>query len=71
MVELIPKKLVNPLVKKYNDLKIQAMMFDMDIDVETLTLMPKAVDTTPIWLKKWREKRNGQDFSEYTDLDRE
>lgn len=47
----------------YNDLLIQAMMFDMDIDFETVSIVPKIKDTTPVWVKKWKEKENGKDYT--------
>lgn len=43
------------------DLQIQAMMFDMDVDVEAARLIPKRIDVVPIWIKKWKEKENGSD----------
>lgn len=47
---------------KYNDLLVQSMLFDMDIDIETLTLTPKASqDETPVWLTRWKEKEHGGD----------
>lgn len=51
---------------KINDLKIQAMMFDMDIDWETLELMERLVDDTPFWLKRWKDKvAEGDNQPEY------
>ena len=44
------------LVKKVADLKIQSMMFDMDIDYETLSLVPKIEYREPKWLSSWKEK---------------
>ena len=52
-------------IEVINDLKIQAMMFDMAIDYETLTLEPKRKDLTPIWIKKWREKFEESDYTVY------
>lgn len=49
------------LVKTYDDLQVQAMMFDMSVDIETLTLVPKQVDNTPVWIKNWREKEHESD----------
>lgn len=59
------------VTKKIANLKIQAMMFDMDIDYETLELVPKQKDTTPIWIKIWRDKRDESDFDENFDIDKE
>jgi hypothetical protein len=50
-------------VAKYDDLKIQAMLFDMDIDIETWSLVEKRKDTTPIWVKRWREKQAESDWA--------
>ena len=47
---------VKNLLHVYDDLKIQAMMFDMDIDIETWSLVPKRKDTMPTWLRRWKEK---------------
>lgn len=35
------------------DLKIKAMMFDMDIDWDLLELTPKVQHTKPVWLERW------------------
>ena len=53
------------LSKRLDELRVQAMMFDMDIDYETLSLMPKHKDTTPIWLKIWKEKVDASDSRLY------
>ena len=52
-------------VKKYNDLKVQAMMFDMDIDIETWGLVPKSTFQEPEWLTKWKEKEHASDTRAY------
>lgn len=57
----------NLLVKTLNDLQIKSMLFDMDIDYETLSLTEKRVDETPIWLKRWQDKRREMDYDEYYD----
>lgn len=62
-------KQVDALIEKVADLKIQAMMFDMAIDIETWSLVPKRKDTTPAWVKRWEEKRSEADFDERFDLD--
>lgn len=54
-----------------SDLKIQAMMFDMSVDWETLELVPKTQNITPIWIIRWNEKRSESDFDEYFDIDQE
>lgn len=44
------------------DLTIQSIMFDMDIDLETASLVPRQhAEEVPIWIKKWREKEHGAD----------
>lgn len=43
------------------DLRIQAIVFDMEVDIETATLTPKRTKLIPIWIKKWREKERGGD----------
>lgn len=54
------------------DLRVQAMMFDMNIDWETLELVPKVqVEEDPFWLARWKEKRDQSDFDEYIDIDKE
>jgi len=51
------------LDKKVADLRIQAMMFDMDIDWETLEVVPKSkVEPEAIWLTRWKEKVDQSDF---------
>lgn len=58
--------------KAVADIQIQSMMFDMAIDWETFELIPKAKkDTTPIWIKKWRDNREASDFDEQFDIDQE
>lgn len=47
--------------KTVADLQVQSMMFDMVVDWETLTLVPKTKDETPFWIKKWKEKESGSD----------
>lgn len=45
-----------------NDLRLKAMLFDMDIDIETWSLMPKSEEEQqPVWLKKWKEKEHNGD----------
>lgn len=62
---------VERAVAEYDDLQVQAMMFDMDIDIETWSLVPKRKDETPQWLKNWKEKMSNADFDTHTDIDRE
>lgn len=59
-LKLTPEQ-VKTLREKYDDLKIQSMLFDMDIDLETLSLTERVKDSTPTWLRHWNEKRNQSD----------
>lgn len=54
-----------------DDLEVQAMIFDMDIDIEALRLTPKNEYKEPIWITRWKEKRNDADLNEQFDYDRE
>lgn len=58
-VEYTPKEVAT----KIADLTIQAMMFDMDVDIETASLVPKRTENLPIWIKRWRAKEEGSDRS--------
>lgn len=64
-------ELTDEQVKKITDLKIQAMLFDMSIDWERATLTSKTLQTCPLWLTRWKDKKNQSDFDEYFDLDKE
>lgn len=55
---LLKKQLLNTL----DDLTVQSMIFDMDIDYETLTLQPRSDYKEPFWLTNWKEKESGKDF---------
>lgn len=44
-----------------NDLKIQAMLFGMLVDWETLGLVPKSSHTDAVWLTRWKNKRDDSD----------
>lgn len=44
--------------KAIADIKVRAMMFDMDVDWETVTLVPKQKQTQdPQWLINFKNKR--------------
>lgn len=60
-------ELTEEQIKKIDDLRVQAMLFDMDIDWETASLVPKTKDETPFWIKKWKEKQYGADYDPYFD----
>lgn len=53
------------------DLRVQAMLFDLVPDWETLSLAPKAEQTDSVWITRWKEKRDQSDFNEQFDIDRE
>lgn len=49
-------------LKALADIKVRAMMFDMDVDVETLELIPKRQPVQePQWLKNYKDKREDSD----------
>lgn len=51
-------------IKRIADLKVQAMMFDMEVDWEAGKLIPKQPEyKEPFWIKKWRDKQNSSDSS--------
>lgn len=52
-----------------DDLKAQAMLFDMDIDWETLELVPPSTYKQPAWITRWKDKE--VDFDTNFDIDRE
>lgn len=56
------------VIRAMNDLKIQAMMFDMDIDIETWTLLPKETFRHPVWIQRWREKEDNSDLDVNFDI---
>ena len=60
----------NAGLKTLADLRIQAMMFDMDVDLETASLVSKSQHKDAVWLTRWKEKREQSDFNEYFDVDR-
>lgn len=66
----ISEEVARLAVAKYNDLKAQADMFGMDIDIETWSLVPK-IPVTYTWLDRWLDKRAEGDFDELMDIDRE
>lgn len=45
----------------YEELNTQAELFDMDIDWETLTLVPKLKSDDKQWLINWKEKLANSD----------
>lgn len=48
--------------EKIADLKVQSMMFDMEVDWETLKLVSKKKPyQEPFWITRWKEKRDNSD----------
>lgn len=47
--------------KAYADLKVQAILFGMDVDVETMTLVPKSIYQEQSWITKWKERQDESD----------
>lgn len=56
--------------KAYADLKVQAIIFGMDVDIETWTLVPKSTYKEAVWITRWKEKQDGSDFDTQFDIDR-
>lgn len=52
------------LLEKVADLQIQAMMFDMDIDYETLSLTERIKYDQPIWLQRYKTKLDNSDIDQ-------
>lgn len=52
------------LLSKVADLQIQAMMFDMDIDYETLSLTERIKYDQPIWLQRYKTKLDESDIDQ-------
>lgn len=49
------------LNKTLADLSIKSILFDMDIDIETLTIIPKNNHRQQPWLKNWKDKQRESD----------
>lgn len=48
-------------LKVYADLKIQSMLFDMNIDIETMSLTETVKHEKKPWLDRWKDKMNQAD----------
>lgn len=48
------------VIEILGDLEVQAMIFDMEIDYEALTVTPK-VEPQPFWITRWKEKQENGD----------
>lgn len=57
--------------KVVEELQAQAKMFDMEVDWELLTLVPKSTYQDKVWIVNWKNKRDQSDFDESMDVDRE
>lgn len=53
-----------------DELQVQAMLFDLEIDWDSLTLEPARPSTVPAWAQKYRDLRGQADFDERMDIDR-
>lgn len=63
MQELSVSPAEQELIKKaLNDLNIQSMLFDMDIDIETWSLVPKSNYKEEAWITRWKDKQSGADY---------
>lgn len=49
------------VIREVNDLLEQADLFDMEVDWETLELVPKNTFEEPYWLRNYRERQNNSD----------
>lgn len=56
--------------RKIADLRIQAMLFGLEVDWETLALVPKSDYVAPPWVTAWKIKQEEADFDVCFDLDR-
>jgi hypothetical protein len=56
-------------LKAYADLQVQAILFSMDVDIETWSLVPTNNFEHPVWIKQWKDKQDGADFDTYIDID--
>lgn len=60
------------ITKALANLRVQAMIFDMEVDIETMSLVPKKPPVIePFWIRRWRENREAADFNETMDVDQE
>jgi hypothetical protein len=59
------------VTKAFAALQIKSMIFDMDMDIETWSLVPKRTDQDEPWLTKWKEKEHGKDFDNRLDAEQE
>lgn len=53
--------LASKLVKEFDDLFIKAMLFDLQPDLEGLSLQDRATPE-PRWLQDWRQKFSDSDY---------
>lgn len=57
--------------KVISDLEVKAAMFDMEVDIEALTIVPKSNYKEPIWITRWKEKEHGADHDNRFDYDQD
>lgn len=53
---------------RYNELQIQAMMFGMEVDLETFQLVKPVKHTLSPWLERWQDKQDESDFDTNFDI---
>ena len=53
---------------RWNELQVQAMMFDMEVDPETFRLVPRVKFDRPDWLVRWQDKQDESDFDTNFDI---
>lgn len=53
---------------RLHELQVQAMLFDMDIDLETFQLVPKETYQRPEGLIRWADKQDESDFDILIDI---
>lgn len=56
---------------RLNDLRVQAMILDMEVDLETFELVERSDYVKPKWIERYELKRDDSDFNEYFDIDKE
>jgi len=64
-------KLQRLIAFKLDDLNVQAMLFDMDIDIESWSLTPKDNYKEAPWLTRWKGAEHAKDADNRFDYDQE
>lgn len=53
---------------RWNELKVQAILFDMEVDPETFQLVAIKKWDRPEWLVRWQDKQDESDFDTNIDI---